>query len=741
MAVTFDASVILSSVALGSTDIVFGVTTFTSANFTIGSGANRAAIVFVFTSDPAAVISSVTLGGVSGALVTGADTGNVASATGRVRAYAVINPPSGSQTATATISSAACNMGVAVITVAGADQTAPGQNGNKFQANSSPAATSSVAVTSANGNLTTTAAFSSNAWGSTGSGTGTITNQTLITLGPSNAWGFDRGPGTGTTTHTWSDQFSGQEHDIAGVDIKAAAGGAAPFVSTLEDLPPTSVGTAFNYPQSLRTHLQTYTALIYNLSIMYGVLGEVIAYDWPLPRAKTYPNDLRTFTDSFTLGLIGKDQFFAAPGMGPSYDYPNPRPKSYQTDLRGYTFNGTLYLPEPSVPSLTDWPLPMVAKYPLDLRTFINPVEIQLIGLDKLYGAPGQVLTYDWPLPVPERYDVSLRTYVQGLSELLLTSLNPVPFNTYDWPNPQRVNPYPNSLRTWISYYVVDTSAPFAISDWPLPSWKAYSIDLRTAISSSQTVLSGGDKIYGANGQVPSYDWPLPSRKFYPLDLASYLQSANEGLLTAMNPIPLSVFDWPNPVWRSYPITLRTHLAWAKLQETTPFAMTDYPNPLGKFYPGDLRSALPYNFGLLTSIPALEPFYLTDWPLPVQKVYAPDLRTFLNPIELQLIGQDTFFGPAGMGPTYDYPNPRPKAYANDLRTFTQSQQIGLTGLTPFSLTEWPNPTWKAYPTSLRTLTTWRALGSVDAPPPAATSEFELGLLHTQTVSSRFQLGN
>ncbi len=228
MSATPDTSNILASAGLGGTDIVNTVQTFTSQNFTISSGAFRVAIAHLFTSDPAAVISVATpptVGGVTGTLVPGADTGNVASATGRVRTYVFLNPASGSQVGSFTISSAACNLGMAIETFTNADQTTGANGGTAFQANSSPGAASSVTVTSTNGDMTSSGGFSANAWGSTGPGTGTITNQTLLILGASNSWGFDRGPGTGNTTHTWSDQFTGQEHAISAVNVLAAVGG------------------------------------------------------------------------------------------------------------------------------------------------------------------------------------------------------------------------------------------------------------------------------------------------------------------------------------------------------------------------------------------------------------------------------------------------------------------------------------------------------------------------------------
>lgn len=82
----------------GDGSVVFATTTITSAAMSIAATANRAALVCVYHSGNSATGISVTLGGVSGTLVSGTDTGT--AQTPRTFIFVVINPPSGSQTAT-----------------------------------------------------------------------------------------------------------------------------------------------------------------------------------------------------------------------------------------------------------------------------------------------------------------------------------------------------------------------------------------------------------------------------------------------------------------------------------------------------------------------------------------------------------------------------------------------------------------------------------------------------------------
>src|SRR6266567_4238560 len=204
----------------------WGVTTVTTPAFTIGSGSNRAAMIMVTMSANNATNITASLGGVSGTLIPGTDSGT--TATMRTLIFQVINPPSGSQTARVSWTTA-MNADVGVITVSGANQTTPCMNGTFAASNSSPAPTTSVTIASNSGDLTASVGFTGGNWVTP------FTSQTLKWGIDSSAAGGDIGPGTGATTHTWTDQFYFQPHTVSGANFKAAV--SAPVDFTLSASP------------------------------------------------------------------------------------------------------------------------------------------------------------------------------------------------------------------------------------------------------------------------------------------------------------------------------------------------------------------------------------------------------------------------------------------------------------------------------------------------------------------------
>ena len=191
----------------------WGVTSVTTPAFVIGSNTRRAAMIMVSMTANNATNITASLGGVNGTLIPGTDTGTTAA--GRTLIFQVINPPSGSQTAKVSWTTS-MNVDVAVITVSGANQTTPCINGTFSAANSSPAATTSLTITSNPGDLTASVGYTQDAWISP------FTNQTLKWGVDSGAVGGDIGPGTGTTTHTWTDQFAFQTHMVSGANFSSA---------------------------------------------------------------------------------------------------------------------------------------------------------------------------------------------------------------------------------------------------------------------------------------------------------------------------------------------------------------------------------------------------------------------------------------------------------------------------------------------------------------------------------------
>ncbi|PYX51663.1 MAG: hypothetical protein DMG76_31500, partial [Acidobacteria bacterium] len=136
-----------------SSGFQWGVTTVTTPAFLVGSGSNRAAVIMVVLDATNATNITASLGGVSGTLIAGTDSGAGAGAI-RTLMFCVTNPPSGSQTARVSWTTSS-NADVGVITVSGANQTTSCTNGTFAAIGSAPGATTSVTITSNPGDLTT----------------------------------------------------------------------------------------------------------------------------------------------------------------------------------------------------------------------------------------------------------------------------------------------------------------------------------------------------------------------------------------------------------------------------------------------------------------------------------------------------------------------------------------------------------------------------------------------------------
>ena len=171
-----------------SSGLRWQATTVTTPSFVVGSGANRAAMIMVIMTDNAATGVTASLGGVSGTLIPGTDSGT--TATVRTLIFCVANPPSGAQTATASWTNSVNGADVGVITVSGADQATPCTNGTFFAANSQPV-TTSVTIASTAGDLTASVAYTNSSW------VAPYTNQTLKWGVDAGQGGGDIGPGTG----------------------------------------------------------------------------------------------------------------------------------------------------------------------------------------------------------------------------------------------------------------------------------------------------------------------------------------------------------------------------------------------------------------------------------------------------------------------------------------------------------------------------------------------------------------
>lgn len=195
----------------------FGATSLTTPAFTI-SGENRAGMLQLYVTEENTSGLSGSIGGVSASAITGADT-TTGNPNGRCLCWGAANPATGSQTGTMSWTSASTACGLGALTATGVDQTTPFNNGNQVTTDANPASVDLV-ITSVSGDLTATVANNTNSL--------TGTNQT-IKWGPSVLGAGDIGPGTGTTTHTWSGNAF--NWFLAGANFKATAAGRGRLMS------------------------------------------------------------------------------------------------------------------------------------------------------------------------------------------------------------------------------------------------------------------------------------------------------------------------------------------------------------------------------------------------------------------------------------------------------------------------------------------------------------------------------
>lgn len=257
--------------------------------------------------------------------------------------------------------------------------------------------------------------------------------------------------------------------------------------------------------------------------------------DWQNPLGRTFPSDLRTFLNAAEVHLIGKDLFFGAAGQAPVYDYPNPQPQRKITP--DFVPQESLALQAGTVVaypfSQTDWQNPRGRAFSNELRTFLNPSEVQLFGQDQFFAAAGQAPVYSYPNPQALK---KVQDYQQSSQTLLYYQTiygAPGEAPAYDYPNPAFRKPAQSYLQSSEILFFTTADKPAPPVDWPNPRGRAFPLELRTFLNASETQLIGKDTFFGAPGQVPAHDWKVPRGRPYPpilrcFDVAStYL---NEGI-------------------------------------------------------------------------------------------------------------------------------------------------------------------------------------------------------------------
>lgn len=445
------------------------------------------------------------------------------------------------------------------------------------------------------------------------------------------------------------------------ISVKITAPAGAPFVPVVFDNPvlPKRVQPVDHRQNLLQSTLQPTTSLPFRQSdfpnplqpkaslelrthTSWFVIDDNVPFrqsNWQLPRIAPFPIENRTFLNPAEVQLIGKDQFFGAPGERTIPDQPNPQ-VARRVDLTHVVnlLESTLGLVIAAPFKQGDWPNPRGYTFPSDLRTFINAAEVQLIGKDQFFGAPGERTPPDQPNPtLGKRIDL---THVLNLLNSTLGIVFPYPFSLQDQPNP-RGYIYPNELRTFLN--------------------------------AMESQLIGKDQMFGAPGQVPQYDFPNPQPVRRSYDVGGGVANLLETTLSAIQP---------------------------------PFFQIDWPNPRGPQRLTDMHAALTNLLTNTLGIVVQAPFVQLDWPNPQVANRAIELRTFVDQLKINLLGKDQFFGAPGQPPAnYDQPNPRGYTYPVVCRVFVgplNNALLASIGPVPFAQNEWPNPQIARQPIVLRT---------------------------------------
>lgn len=448
------------------------------------------------------------------------------------------------------------------------------------------------------------------------------------------------------------------------------------------------------------------------------------------------PNGVSVRSQNGTTGSPGvltnlksQDEFFGLAGH-PNFDWPVTRGKLDLSNLG--SSNPNLSIGGSAAPfAQDDWPNPRGSTPSILLRTWTDPLKLNLQGQDFLPFRQS-----DWPVPRgPARL---LQTHVDQLKINLL-----VPFNQLDWPNP-RGPTLSILLRTWIDTLKLNLQGqdflpfrqldwpnryqklvveygwigqsnlnlntvftPFSQTDWPNPRGAVGSILLRTWTDPVKLNLQGQDFL-----PFRQSDWP---NRYQKLAVEyGWTATVNPNLVTFAT--PFSQDDWP--VVRGKPYGgldwFHTNLSLG-VTANNPFNQTDWPVPRGKL---DLSSLAWYNPNIRTE--TAQPFAQTDWPNPRGAILGITLRTWIDPLKLNLQGQDflpfrqrdwplryqklsveygwasqsnpnlyTVFSPFNQE---DWPNPSGARHLN--QGWLDQLKLNLQGqdFLPFRQTDWPNPT-------------------------------------------------
>lgn len=246
--------------------------------------------------------------------------------------------------------------------------------------------------------------------------------------------------------------------------------------------------------------------------------------------------------------------------------------------------------------------------------------------------------------------------------------------------------------NTWgvVGCEIVAAAAnPFSQSNWPIP--RGRSDPTLSYTRSIQQQLIGQDKL-----PFRQTAWPIPKGPTQNPALWPYFQPMQQQLLTGQDRFfglaGHPNFNWPVPRGAQQPTlswVLSTPITLAPVVTQNPFVPVAWPVPRGAQRPTP-SWVLSASIALTAPAVTANPFIPVVWPAPLGPPRGPP--TYVRPTQIQLIGQDQFFGLAG-NPNFNWPVPRGPQQNPALWPYVRSAQIQLIGqdALPFRQSFWPAP--------------------------------------------------
>jgi hypothetical protein len=400
--------------------------------------------------------------------------------------------------------------------------------------------------------------------------------------------------------------------------------------------------------------------------------------------------------------LKGQDAFFAGAGSAPDYDWPNPQGRVYPSALR--TWQGALppavEEEPPAATAVVRPPLTTRFNAPSSRASIAAQSSSRLLDLLAVTQAAIPFAQRDWPTPRGKAAAISLRTWSDPLKINLIGQDAYGQFVDIQSTWIRRPN---IGLRTWTNSLLQSTLSapvprPFTQSDWPIPKGPTHAIANLGCVEQTKLNLIGQDAVFHGAGRGPVYDWPNPYSLRRPVGDVGQRPSV---LAVSIVPAPFLPAAWPNPQGNKYSARgweqnlLGTTLAPTETPEVMPFSQPDWK--VTRRVDSGRQGFTATRFAGLVQVTV--PFGPLSWPNPYALRRVAVGYFDQKPIVLVEAAEAAVpFSAAA------WPNPRTLPRSSN--GIAGATPIALnaavaTSVDPFSLHEWPVPTGKPHALSLR----------------------------------------